>query len=123
MKLLVDMNLSPEWVTVLQRAGFEAVHWSSVGKSNAPDRELFDWARSNSHIVFTHDLDFGAMLAITKAESPSVFQIRTQDVAPATLAPRAITLLKRFEADLLAGALVVVDELRERVRLLPLGER
>lgn len=123
MKLLVDMNLSPDWVMALQTAGFEAVHWSTVGKGNAPDKELFDWARNNSHIVFTHDLDFGAMLAITGAESPSVFQIRTQDVAPASLAPRAITLLRRFEADLLAGALIVVDELRERVRLLPLGER
>src|SRR5438552_3542433 len=26
-KLLVDMNLSPQWVGVLIEAGFEAVHW------------------------------------------------------------------------------------------------
>ncbi len=123
MKLLVDMNLSPEWIKTLGDAGFEAVHWSMVGKGNAPDKELFDWARDHNHVVFTHDLDFGAMLAITRAESPSVFQIRTQDVASASLAPRAIVLLRRFEADLLAGALLVVDELRERVRLLPLGDR
>lgn len=123
MKLLVDMNLSPAWIAPLTDAGFEAVHWSSVGRGNAPDRELFDWAREHNHVVLTHDLDFGAMLAITRAESPSVFQIRTQDVAPASLAPRAIVLLRRFEVDLLAGALIVVDELRERVRLLPLGER
>lgn len=123
MKLLIDMNLSPAWVPVLRDAGFEAVHWSGIGKGDAPDLELFAWARDHGHIVFTHDLDFGAMLALTGAESPSVFQVRTQDVTPAVLAPRAIGLLRRFEAELEAGALIVADELRERVRLLPLVER
>jgi predicted nuclease of predicted toxin-antitoxin system len=28
-KLLLDMNLSPRWVHVLMRAGFEAMHWSN----------------------------------------------------------------------------------------------
>ena len=123
MKLLVDMNLSPSWISVLNADGFEAVHWSDIGQPNAPDNQLFDWARQHGYIIFTHDLDFGAMLALTGAESPSVFQIRTQDVAPAVLAPRAISLLKRFEIELSAGALIVVDELRERVRLLPLGQQ
>ncbi len=29
-KLLVDMNLSPQWIPVLQH-GWPAVHWSDVG--------------------------------------------------------------------------------------------
>ena len=32
MKLLVDMNLSPSWVDRLARHGFEAVHWSTIGR-------------------------------------------------------------------------------------------
>ncbi len=123
MKLLVDMNLSPSWVTALEAGGFEAVHWSNIGRPDAPDNQLFDWARQHGYIVFTHDMDFGAMLALTGTESPSVFQIRTQNVGPAVLATRAIDLLRRFEIELEAGALVVVDELRERVRILPLGQR
>ena len=39
MKVLVDMNLSPGWVSFLAEAGFEAVHWSDVGAGNAPDSE------------------------------------------------------------------------------------
>ncbi|MEH2244110.1 DUF5615 family PIN-like protein [Nostoc sp.] len=31
MKILLDINLSPEWVAVLENAGFEAVHWSTIG--------------------------------------------------------------------------------------------
>jgi predicted nuclease of predicted toxin-antitoxin system len=121
LRLLVDMNLSPSWVEVFREAGFEAEHWFRVGAADAPDSELFDWASKNGYIVITHDLDFGALLAATHAVSPSVFQIRTEDVSPDALAPRAIGLLQRFAPQLSAGALVVVDEMRERVRILPLG--
>lgn len=123
LRIPIDMNLSPSWVEVLQKAGFEARHWYKLGAPNAPDNVLFSWARENKYIVFTHDLDFGAMLAATNAESPSVFQIRTEDVSPAALAPRAIDLLHRFESQLSSGALVIVDEMRERIRILPLGNR
>lgn len=37
MKLLIDMNLSPDWVEVLATEGLEAVHWSKVGSSSAAD--------------------------------------------------------------------------------------
>ncbi|BCK87859.1 hypothetical protein MIZ01_1656 [Sideroxyarcus emersonii] len=120
LRILVDMNLSPSWVEFLRQAGFEAEHWFRVGATNAPDSELFAWARDNNYIVFTHDLDFGALLAATHAVSPSVFQIRTDDVSPESLAPRALDLLRRFTPQLASGALVVVDEMRERVRILPL---
>jgi len=59
-KILLDMNLSPAWVPFLTQAGFECVHWSSVGNPRAPDAELMSWARAHDHVVFTHDMDFGA---------------------------------------------------------------
>jgi predicted nuclease of predicted toxin-antitoxin system len=31
MKLLLDMNLSPDWVAELAARGWEAVHWSAIG--------------------------------------------------------------------------------------------
>lgn len=122
MRLLVDMNLSPTWVPLLESAGFTARHWSTTGAANAPDAVIFSWARDHDYVVFTHDLDFGAMLAVTGAEAPSVFQIRTEDVSPDALGLRAISSLRRFAAELAAGALVVVDEGRDRVRILPLRQ-
>ena len=53
LRILVDMNLSPTWVEVLQKAGFSACHWYQLGAPNAPDSELFSWARTNEHIIFT----------------------------------------------------------------------
>ncbi len=40
MRLLVDMNLSPDWLPIFQRAGWDACHWASIGAGNAPDPEL-----------------------------------------------------------------------------------
>ena len=57
MKLLVDMNLTPEWVPFLAAAGIDVVHWSSVGDGRAKDEVLMQWAASEARIVFTNDLD------------------------------------------------------------------
>ncbi|MGH9872501.1 MAG: DUF5615 family PIN-like protein [Pyrinomonadaceae bacterium] len=120
MKILVDMNLSPEWVVVLAQHGITAVHWSTVGNPRAEDSVLMDWARLNDYVVFTHDLDFGAMLALTQAESPSVIQVRTQDVSPNHLEEAVIDVIRKNESLLEAKALIVVEEGRSRVRILPL---
>ena len=51
MKLLVDMNLSPHWVSLLADAGFEAAHWSTIGSAKAPDSEIMAYAGANSYVV------------------------------------------------------------------------
>ena len=84
MKILIDMNLSPDWTVSLREAGFESVHWSQVGDPKASDETIMNYALARGHVVFTHDLDFGAILAATHAEAPSVIQVRTQDVDPAS---------------------------------------
>jgi predicted nuclease of predicted toxin-antitoxin system len=40
MKILVDMNLSPRWAELLANAGCTAIHWSTVGRGDAPDTEI-----------------------------------------------------------------------------------
>ena len=53
MKILIDMNLSPHWVSVLKKSGYEAIHWSTVGDPGAPDEEILNWAKSHGYIIFT----------------------------------------------------------------------
>lgn len=119
MKLLVDMNLSPQWVPLLQGEGWQTVHWSNIGKPNAPDQEIFNYALSNGYVILTHDLDFGAILASTKANGPSVFQVRSQDVTPGHLGPLLLSALHQFQKYAEDGALITVDENRIRARILP----
>ncbi len=123
MKLVIDMNLSPEWVEVLQRHGWETVHWSAVGNPRATDPEIMAWADARGYVVFTHDLGFGTLLAVTNAGGPSIIQVRTQDVTSGHLETILVTALRAHEAALEAGALVTVDEARSRVRILPITRR
>jgi predicted nuclease of predicted toxin-antitoxin system len=107
---------------MLQRQGWTAIHWSTVGDPRASDRTIMDWALANGYVVFTHDLDFGTMLALTHAAGPSVLQIRADDVLPDHLNDVVIAALRQNDAELASGALVVVDEGKRRVRILPIGE-
>lgn len=120
LKILIDMNLSPDWVPVLQRQGWSATHWASVGNRSASDRTIMDWAVANGHIVFSHDLDFSTLLALTHDTGPSVLQVRAQDLLPSSLQKLVVTTIKRYEAELNSGALIVIDQRKSRVRILPL---
>jgi predicted nuclease of predicted toxin-antitoxin system len=120
LRLLIDMNLSPEWISALRSNGFDAVHWSSVGDPRATDSAIMQWARDNGRVVFTHDLDFGTLLALTHASGPSVIQVRGENVLPKHMIGLVIAALAQYEAALPAGAIVVVEEKKCRVRILPL---
>lgn len=118
-RILVDMSLSPEWVGELSQAGWAAVHWSAVGDPSADDTEIMAWALANDHVVFTHDLDFGTVVALTHAAGPSVLQVRGQAVLPEDLGPVVLAALRQHETALRLGALIVVELSRTRVRVLP----
>ena len=120
MKLLVDMNLSPRWTEFLNKAGWKAVHWSVVGKANAPDSDLMRYAAEHDHVVITYDLDFAAILAATHGSKPSVVQLRTDDLDIKPVGEKLVSALKELQHELDAGALVTIDSRRTRVRLLPL---
>lgn len=79
-----------------------------------------EWAKTNDYFVFTHDLDFGALLAAAQAEAPSVIQIRSQEVLPDQISNLVIAALRQFETQLEAGALITIDESRARARILPI---
>ena len=120
MKIVIDMNLSPHWVSVLEAAGYEAVHWSTVGNPKAGDKTIMAWAVSNGYLVFTHDLDFGTLLAISQADAPSVIQVRTQDVLPSQLGNLVLNALRQFQSELATGSLVTINETQAKARILPI---
>lgn len=93
LKLLVDMNLSPDWVPALRKYGWEAVHWPTVGDPRASDKDIMEWAAAHRYVVITHDLDFGTMLALSHEAGPSVLQIRTADTLPDHLEGAVIAAL------------------------------
>ena len=120
MKILVDVNLSPKWVPLIRDRGWQAVHWSEIGASRAPDQEIFEWARKHEYVVFTNDLGFGTLLALARSNGPSVLQIRAKGVRFRLLQDLVTAALEQYEQQLTQGALVVVELTQNRVRVLPI---
>ncbi len=121
MKIVLDMNLSPVWVPFLEIEGYKVKHWSEIGAITAPDTEIMEWARSNGYVVFTHDLDFSALLFATNAIAPSVIQVRIEDIRPKSIGTQVLLALQKAEEDLKRGALVTVAPRKNRIRLLISG--
>jgi predicted nuclease of predicted toxin-antitoxin system len=78
------------------------------------------WAREHEFILFTHDLDFSRILALTRASGPSVFLVRTEDVLPSAIGALVVRALRQHREALESGAIVVLDASSSRVRILPI---
>lgn len=72
-------------------------------------------------MVFTHDMDFGALLAATRATGPSVLQVRVKDTMPSSVGADVLRVLHFRREALEQGALVTIDKIHSRVRVLPIG--
>ena len=120
MKLLLDMNLSPRWAGFLISQGWQCVHWSGIGAATDKDSEIMEFAAKNDYVVLTYDLDFGAILAATHGNKPSVVQLRTKDISVQAAGQKITSALRQTEAELSEGALLTIDEHRTRIRLLPI---
>jgi predicted nuclease of predicted toxin-antitoxin system len=42
MKILIDMNLSPDWVEVFEKYNISSVHWSCVGDPREKDSIIME---------------------------------------------------------------------------------
>ena len=115
----MDVNLTPRWVGFLGEHGLVAVHWSSLGALNAKDEELLEAAIRGEYVLLTHDQDMGTLLALKQTTQPSVVLLRTSDLRPEVVGPKLVSILNDLREDLQAGALVVVEDERIRLRRLP----
>ncbi|GHV90683.1 hypothetical protein AGMMS50268_11860 [Spirochaetia bacterium] len=120
MKILVDMNLSPEWADYLIGNSLEAVHWSSCGSPDSPDTAIMTYAKEHNFVVLTNDLDFGTILALTHYEKPSVIQIRSGVLSPIRIGGSVTSAIKKLSTEIEQGALVTIDLNKIRLHLLPL---
>ena len=118
MKIVVDMNLSHNWIAPLAFADHEAIHWSSVGPGNAPDETIMALAKLNDHVVLTADLGFGGRLVRAADTGPSVVQLRGAVTLAAVAADTVISAISASHSALASGAILTVETTGFRVRRL-----
>lgn len=120
MKLLFDQGLPRSAAGRLRDYGMDAVHASECGLSTATDAEIINFARRENRTIFTLDADFHAILAVSRASSPSVVRIRIEGMNSESLVELAKDILDRCADELSRGSLVSVTEDRIRIRGIPI---
>lgn len=119
-KLLADMNISPQTVQTLQQNGWDVIRMTDVLYQSASDREILEWAGSNNRVIVTQDLDFSALLALSERHQPILITLRLGDADPSTVSHRLLLVLPQVLSALLEGSAITVTDTAVRVRGLPI---
>ena len=120
MKILIDMNLPPTLAELLTNAGIDAVHWYTLGKYDAIDDEIMAYARNHDYIVLTCDLDFNTILSVTHGVKPSVVLLRRTQIKAEQMINLLSSSIVLYSDALKNGAILIIDNKKARLRLLPL---
>jgi predicted nuclease of predicted toxin-antitoxin system len=121
MRFLIDECLARRVAELLTQHGHDAVHVRAVGLLGTTDAAILTAASTDGRVVISADTDFGELLYLTDAVAPSVILLRRRSHEPADQARAIVAALIDVEDDLIAGAIVVIDRARIRVRSLPIG--
>ncbi|MCD4728857.1 MAG: DUF5615 family PIN-like protein [Pirellulales bacterium] len=119
MKLLLDQGLPRSAAKLLREGNIDVVHVGECGLSTATDAEIIHFARQQYRTIFTLDADFHAILALSRAASPSVVRIRIEGLQTEALVKLVQVVLRRCGGELAKGSMVSVAEDRIRIRNLP----
>ena len=120
MRLLADMGVSMRVVEALRTDGHDVVHAQDIDLARATDRDILEHAAAESRTLVTFDLDFAEILALRQSDRERVVLLRLQNTRNENVLARLRLVLTECEEELDAGAIVVVEDGRYRVRALPM---
>ncbi len=121
MRFLVDNALSPIVAEQLRREGHDAVHVRDYWLQAATDEEIFERADVENRILLSADTDFATLLALRQKLRPSVVLFRQRNRRPPHQVEALIANLPAVSQALDDGAIVVIEDMRIRVRSLPIA--
>src|SRR5437016_5935579 len=120
MQFLADMGISTRVADWLRSQGHDTVHLRDRGLQRLPNGDIFQLAAQEQRVVLTFDLDFGEIVAQSGGKTVSVVLFRLSNTRTDHVIERLETVLQQSNAVLLAGAIIVVEEGRHRIRKLPI---
>lgn len=121
MKVFADINVSVAIVAGLRALGHDVTRVDGFLPATATDAEISSLARAHQAAVLTRDQDFAALLAMTGGTAPSIVNLRHSRTDSEFLVRLLDEVLRAHDADLVAGAVVSIDDGGVRVHELPIG--
>ena len=116
------MGVSTDVAAWLRDQGHDAVHLRDQGLHRLDDPAIVVKAASEERVLLTCDLDFAEIVALSGHHTVSVVLFRLASMRPRRVIERLSRVLMQSSPALSAGAVVVVEEARHRVRKLPIAE-
>ena len=122
MRFLIDNALSPVVAEGLRQANHDAIHVRDLGLAAADDETIVEHADRDQRVIVSADTDFGTILAMRNAASPSVILFRGATPRnPIGHVKLLIANLAAIAPSIERGAVVVLEPQRIRVRSLPMS--
>ena len=100
----------------LNSHGHDATHLRDEGLQRMPNGDIFDKAIAESRVIVTFDLDFGEIVALSKARKTGVILFRLRNTRTSFVIQRLSEVIAECPEALARGAVVIVEEARHRVR-------
>ncbi len=120
MKLLFDQG-TPQTVAAWFRSqGVDACHTEEIGMARSADHAILARAREDTRVLVCYDQDFPALLALSRATSPSINSVRRQGLDGPAFSAAIAEAIETWRAALSLGAIVVIGKNRTRCRRLPI---
>ncbi len=122
MRFLIDNAPSPVVAEGLRQADHDALHVGDLGLAAADDETFFEHADRDQRVIVSADTEFGTILAMRNAASPSVILFRGATPRnPIGQVKLLIANLAAIAPSIERGAVVVLEPQRIRVRSLPMS--
>jgi predicted nuclease of predicted toxin-antitoxin system len=119
-RFLVDESIQQRVAVLLTEAGHDAIHLSDLGLLGATDDQVLAAAADSGRGLITADTDFGALLSLAGASRPSVLLLRRPGRHASQRTDAILEAVETARSHIEAGALVVVEPHRLRIRKLPI---
>lgn len=114
--LLIDENLPRNLASLLRQNGYNAQDVRDVGLGGRPDRDVWQFAQTNSITIVTGDRDFANILAYPKPHAGIVLIFIPDRLRIATRNSLILAGLRRVAGRSLANCVVSISPTDTRIR-------
>jgi predicted nuclease of predicted toxin-antitoxin system len=103
----------------LNSHGHDATRLRDEGLQRLPNGDIFEKAIAESRVIVTFDLDFGEIVALSKGRKTGVILFRLRNTRVSFVIQRLENVVSECADALARGAIVIVEEARQRIREFP----